>query len=430
MRDLNGQCQRSEDNFRIPCGNSHIDVFLGKPAAVVKPEKRMFPMTDAQIEEVLVSEGVMSPCLYDVIDEAQKILVILPDATRKSGAEKFLPNITAYAKQKGKTLNFIIAVGTHRQPTEAELRKIMTSEIYEEYSGNILRHDSENYADMDFYGITKRKTTVLLNKAYREHDTIITIGSVSYHYFAGYGGGRKLIFPGIGGHKAITANHKLAIDPVKKQRHEYAVTGNLKNNPVHDDLVESVMIARAGHNFYAVNTILTEEGEIADMVCGDLFLSHLEACSRLDSYCLYEPEKKFDLLLVSAGGYPKDINMIQSQKYLDRVLPLVSEGGRIVFFAQCPDGYGNKFFEDFFDVKLSSDMLNGLIHDYKINRQTAFNLKSNLERYEVFLYSDFSEYDCERMGFKKLADLSAIRRLADSSDNIGFVPYPADLFVK
>jgi len=430
MRDSNAQCPRSADNFRLACGNSAVDIALPKTAEIIKAEKRMTAMTDGQIKDVLSADGVMSPNLYETIEDAEKILVVLPDATRKSGAEKILPELTAYAQEKGKELNFIIAVGTHRQPTEAELKRIMTPEIYEKYSGSILRHDSENYADMDFYGITKRKTTVLLNKAYRLHDTIITIGSVSYHYFAGYGGGRKLIFPGLGGHKAITANHKLAIDPVEKKRHINAVTGNLRNNPVHDDLVEAVMIARSGHNFYAVNTILTEDGEIADMVCGDLFMSHIEACNRLDSYCLYEAEEKFDLLFVSAGGYPKDINMIQSQKYLDRVLPLVQEGGRIVFFAQCPDGYGNKFFEDFFDVKLSSDMLKGLMDDYKINRQTAFNLKSNLERFEVYLYSDFSEKDCERMGFLKLADLSGVSHLAAGAGRIGFVPFPSDLFVK
>jgi nickel-dependent lactate racemase len=430
MKDSKEQCQKSAANFQAAFGASSVEINLPKQAHIVKAEKKMFPMTDEQIEEVLTSEGVMSPNLFDVVDEANKILIILPDSTRKSGAEKILPAITAYAEEKGKELSFIIAVGTHRQPTEMELKKIMTPEIYAKYSGSIIPHDSENYADMDFYGITKRKTTVLLNKAYRLHDTIITIGSVSYHYFAGYGGGRKLIFPGIAGYKAITANHKLAIDPVAKRRHAKAVTGNLRNNPVHDDIVEAVMIARSGHNFYAINTILTEEGEIADMVCGDLFLSHIEACNRLDSYCLYEADGEFDLLFVSAGGYPKDINMIQSQKYLDRVLPLMKEGGRLVFFAQCPDGYGNKFFEDFFDVKLSAEMLKGLMDDYKINRQTAFNLKSNLERFEVFLYSDFSEADCDRMGFVKLADIGAVSHLAAGAESIGYVPYPADLFVK
>lgn len=430
MRDSKEQCQRSADRFSLACGNDNVEIALPKAAEVIKTQKNMTAMTQEEIDNVLSAEGVMSPSLYETIDDAEKILVILPDATRKSGAEKILPQLTAYAENKGKQLDFIIAVGTHRQPTIAELNKIMTPDIYEKYADNIIRHDSENYADMDFYGITKRKTTVLLNKAYRLHDTVITIGSVSYHYFAGYGGGRKLIFPGIAGHKAITANHKLAIDPMLRKRHDKAVTGNLKHNPVHDDIVDALMIARSGHTFYAVNTILTEDGNIADMVCGDLFMSHIETCSRLDSYCLYEAENEFDLLFVSAGGYPKDINMIQSQKYLDRVLPLAKEGGRIVFFAQCPDGYGNKFFEDFFDVRYSAEMLKGLMDDYKINRQTAFNLKSNLERFEVYLYSDFSDHDCERMGFLKLADISAVSVLAEGADRIGFVPYPADLFVK
>ncbi len=54
--------------------------------------------------------------------------------------------------------------------------------------------------------------------------------------------------------------------------------------------------------------------------------------------------KKYDLAFLSAGGFPKDINMVQAQKSLDRIIPLLADGAKVVFFAECRDGYGNSFF--------------------------------------------------------------------------------------
>lgn len=428
MRDSNEPCQKSAAETVFPYGRGFLTVNID--ADCIGSANKAAALSDSEIYEKLFGDAVMSYPVRETIEDAEKILIILPDATRRSGAEQVLPFIVRTAEEFGKEIGFMIAVGTHRQPTEDELKSIMTAGIYEKYKDAVIPHDSEDYTSMDFYGITKRKTTVLINKAYREHDTIITLGSVSYHYFAGYGGGRKLIFPGIAAKKAIEANHKLAIDPGTKKRHDKAVTGNLRNNPVHDDMVECLMIARSKHTFFAVNTILDEEGRIADMVCGDLFVSHIQAAQRLDEICQVSTEKKYDLLLLSAGGFPKDINMVQAQKYLDRVIPLMKEGGIIVFFAECPDGYGNSYFQEFFDIKTSGEMLSELMKDYRINRQTAYNLKSNLERFDVYLYSSFSKEETERMGFKKLSDVAEIEGLAKGAASRAAVIHPADIFVR
>ena len=54
--------------------------------------------------------------------------------------------------------------------------------------------------------------------------------------------------------------------------------------------------------------------------------------------------KKYDLAIVSPGGYPKDINLYQSQKALAHTIPLVRRGGDLVLFAECPDGLGARIF--------------------------------------------------------------------------------------
>lgn len=430
MKDTNGQCQRSAGRTELLYGSSVLGIDIPKDFDIVASASGITPLDSEEVEQLLYGEAMLSYPLEEVIAEAENILIVLPDATRLSGAEQLLPMILDSIEQAEKNFHFIIASGTHRPPTQDELKTILTPDIFARYGDRVLPHKADDYSMMDFYGVTKRKTTVLINKAYREHDTIITIAAVSYHYFAGYGGGRKMIFPGIAGEKAITANHRLALDASTGKRHEKAVTGNLKNNPVHDDMVEAVMIARSDHTFFSVNTLLTDEGRIGGMVCGDMFMSHIKAAEMLDEHCLVDADKKYDLLIVSAGGYPKDINLIQAQKYLDRVTPLLKDGGNVVFVAELRDGYGNKYFEDFFDISDSKAMLASLMQDYRINRQTAFNLKSNLEKYKVYLYSMFSDEDCERIGFSKLEKPEDVAALAAEAETIAVITHPADIFVK
>lgn len=428
MTDTNGQCQRSADNIQIAYGKEVIDLKLPKPADVIDVVFDKAPLTDEKLTDILENRAIYSYGQTEIVEDANKILIVLPDSTRKSGAERILPGLMAKIEELGKEFHFIVAVGTHRPPSEDELKAILTPDIYEKHADKLIKHNSDDYDMHDYYGVTKRKTTVLINKAYREHDTIITIGSVSYHYFAGYGGGRKMIVPGLASKKTIMANHKLALDAAAKKRHTGAVTGNLRQNPVHDDIVDAIMIARSGHTFFAVNTLLNNEGELIDLTCGDLFMSHMKAAELLDGMSGVDASAKYDFAVLSAGGAPKDINMIQAQKSLDRIAPMLAEGAKVVFFARCPDGYGNKFFQEFFDKATSGDMLDGLIDDYQINRQTAYNLKTKLEAFEVYLYSDFTEEDCKRMGFKKLADPQEAVKLAENAQKTAFFPHAYNIF--
>lgn len=428
MTDTNEPCQRSADKIEVACGKETISITLPKPADVIDASIEKSPLTDEEILKALENDCVYSYGLTEVIEDAENILIVLPDSTRKSGAERILPYIMENIEKQSKNFHFIIAVGTHRAPTENELKTILTPEIYSKYADRLITHDSDNYDEHDFYGITKRKTTVLINKAYRAHDTIISIGSVSYHYFAGYGGGRKMIVPGIAAKKTIMANHKLALNAMTRARHEHAVTGNLRNNPVHDDLVDAIMIARATHTFFAVNTLLDNSARIIDMTCGDLFMSHIKAAEILDGLAAVDVDKKYDFAVLSAGGFPKDINMVQAQKSLDRIAPMLADGAKVAFFAECGDGYGNKFFQEFFDKSTSQEMLDELLSEYQINRQTAYNLKAKLERFDVYLYSAFSEADCKRMGFKKLSGAAQAAKLAESAENIAFIPHAYNIF--
>lgn len=408
--------------MKVKYSKELIDIQLNKKIEELYRNFSLPTLSKEEIIHTLNQNPVYSDGLDNVISQATRILIILPDVTRKSGAEIFLDEIIKKIEEEKKDFSIIFAIGTHRQLTEDEQKSILTEDIFNKYKQKILKHDCEDIDLHEYYGKTKNNTPILINRAYLEHDTIIPIASVSYHYFAGFGGGRKMIVPGIAAKKTIMANHSLVLDAKNKTKHKYAITGNLKLNPVHDDLVYCLMLARRGKTFFLINTILNEASKVVYVSGGDLFMSHIAATEKLKELTSIKISKKYDAAIISCGGFPKDINLVQAQKSLDRGCKIVNDGGKIIFFAKCQDGYGNKYFEDFFDIQSSEEMFDILLKDYQINRQTAFNLKSILEKYEVYIYSDFNKNDLERMGFKRLDNPDQINDILKEDNEIAFIP--------
>ncbi|BAI81589.1 conserved hypothetical protein [Deferribacter desulfuricans SSM1] len=421
-------CLRLGDKMKISYGKGFIDVNINKDYDLYQLKIDSAPLSGKEILERLDNEPIYSENLTYFIKHARKILFIVPDITRKSGLQIFIKDLIEKIETFKKEFSIIFATGTHRKVTDEEKKWILTEEVYNKYKHLLIDHDPDNMDNLVYFGKTKNGTPILLNKAYLEHDTIIPIASVSYHYFAGFGGGRKMILPGIAARKSALNNHKLVLDERNMRKHPLATTGNLKQNPVNDDIVEAVMIARRGKFFFTINTILNDKGEIIDLTCGDLFMSHIEATERLKKYTMITANKKYDTIIVSCGGYPKDINMVQAQKSLDRVIPIAANNANIIFFAECVDGYGNNYFEEFFDITTSEEMFKTLIKDYQINRQTAYSLKIKTENYNVFLYSNFSESDCKRMGFIKINSIEEINNIINNANNIAIVPDAYNVF--
>lgn len=408
--------------LQIKYSKETLHINLSKDVDHLLKPLNLAPLTKDELFKVLNDEPIYSDGLENVIKQSNRALIILPDITRKSGAEFFLKEITEIFEKFNKDFSIIFATGTHRKLSVDEMKSILTKELYEKYKNCIIIHDPDDIDSHVYFGKTRTNTPILINRAYMEHDTIIPIASVSYHYFAGFGGGKKMIVPGIAARKTAMSNHKLVLDETNKKKNEYAKTGNLKNNPVSDDLVSCVMLARGGKTFFLINTILNDEDKVVYVSGGDLFMSHIAATEKLKELTSIKVSKTYDAAIVSCGGFPKDINLIQAQKSLDRACTIVKKGGKIFFFAKCEDGYGNRDFEEFFRHKSSKEMFDILLTDYQINRQTAYNLKSILEKYDVYLYSNFDKLNTERIGFKKLEDVNDINLLISDCSSVAYVP--------
>jgi nickel-dependent lactate racemase len=238
---------------------------------------------------------------------------------------------------------------------------------------------------------------VEVNRALTEFDHVVLIGGVTFHYFAGFTGGRKLICPGLASSRTVGATHKLAFDCEINDRRVGVAPGKLDGNPVHEAFVEAASFANIS---FAINTIVDDSGVATDVFCGDWLASHRDACEKYAADYTITIAEKRDIVIVSCGGYPFDLNMIQAHKALEGASKACNDGGTIVFVAECADGLGRKDFLDWFDCENSSQMAERLCEKYQVNGQTAWSLMKKSERFKIKMASVLDQETAGKMSIE------------------------------
>jgi nickel-dependent lactate racemase len=341
-------------------------------------EKR--PLSDAEIGSRL-DTPIDSPPLEEIVAPGQTVLFVVPDATRQTAAGQVVNLLVRRLIANGTAsheIRIIFATGIHRKVTETEKAAILTPFIAQRIK--TLDHDPRDLMQIRRFGETSRGLPVELNRALTEHDHVILVGGVTFHYFAGFTGGRKLICPGLASARTVSDTHKLAFDCDSRTRNEGVGPGRLDGNPVHEAFMEAVSQVDP---IFAINTIVNSAGEATDIFCGNWISSHRKACEIYASENTIEIGEKRDLVIVSCGGYPFDINMIQAHKALEMASAACTEGGKMIIIAECTDGLGRDDFLNWFDAKDSSEMAGILCEKYQVNGQTAWSLLRKAERFEI-----------------------------------------------
>jgi nickel-dependent lactate racemase len=215
-----------------------------------------------------------------------KVLTVVNDATRRTPTDSILEYIWDYVKSG----DFIVATGTHRQPTSQELSTIFGKWL-PHIEPRLARHDCYDSSLMIELGNTKYGTPVKLNKALFNADVILTINSVEPHFFAGFTGGRKSIIPGLASFETIQKNHCLAKD-VK------AVSLNLETNPLHEDLEDGLALLK-NKTIITVQCVTDRDGAIIDIHSGELKEAFHKACKTSEQYYTVATPQKYDIVIAN-----------------------------------------------------------------------------------------------------------------------------------
>ncbi|AKB81961.1 Transcriptional regulator [Methanosarcina barkeri 3] len=274
---------------------------------------------------------IKSRRLSEIVSPDSKVAIIVSDVTRPTPTAKLLPPLLDelyLGGTKDENITIVFALGLHRNQTEEESRKLVGEEIYKKI--RCIQHDTGRCRRI---GVTSRGTPIEIFEDILDADVVIGTGSIEFHYYAGYSGGAKSVLPGVSSRETVITNHKMMID-------EKAVSGRI-DGPVRQDMEEAAKIF--GLDFI-LNVVLDSKKEIVAAVAGDFIEAHRKGVEVVDS--MYKvPVEPADAVIVSCGGFPKDINLFQANKALDNATQAVKEGGSIILVAECAEGIGNQVYE-------------------------------------------------------------------------------------
>lgn len=385
------------DSFPLEYDSGRFEILGGSVDAAY--------LTDAEIGDALNRPTDSLP-LEEIVSPGESVLIVVPDATRRTGSGQIVNLIVRRLIANGTApheITIIFATGIHRRVTEEEKADVLTPFIFQRIK--TLDHDPRDLAQIVRLGETSGGIDVELNRALVERDHVITVGGVQFHYFAGFTGGRKSICPGLASARTIAATHKLAFDCETLSRREGVDTGLLDGNAVHEAFVEAAAFAAPR---FAINTITNDDGSIASLFCGDWLASHRAACLRYAEQHTIAISEKRDIVIASCGGYPYDVNLIQAHKALEAASHACNDGGTIILLAECVDGLGRDDFINWFDADGSDRLARKLCDRYQVNGQTAWSLLKKAERFDIRLCSELDDSAIKKMRLKRLnvADLT------------------------
>ena len=348
--------------------------------------------------------------LAEIVQPGEQIIIITSDITRYTGSEIYLPILVEELNCCGipdHDIEIIIALGIHRKQSTEEHRRIL-GDIY----GRITVHDHEcdDPEQLVDLGQTSSGLPVQINQRVMAADRVIVTGTIGLHYFAGFGGGRKSLVPGVASRTTCMATHFAIFNPPQQGgRNAKACTANLDGNPVHQAILEAAQMIKPD---FLLNTVLTTDKQIAKVFCGELEQAHLAGCELAQTLYTAPVKQPADLAIVSCGGHPKDINFIQAHKALDYGVQAVRQGGTVILLAACPDGFGNATFFDWFNYEDLDIFEKALRSRYEINGQTAWSTLSKARSWRVILISELDREQTEKMGMEKANHLDEALQMA------------------
>jgi nickel-dependent lactate racemase len=224
----------------------------------------------------------------------------------------------------------LVATGTHRANTDAELRAMFGDEVVDEV--RIVNHDSRASDTHRWMGTFGDGVPVWLNEQWVDADVRITTGFVEPHFFAGFSGGPKMVAPGLAALDTV-----LVLHDAKRIGDPRATWGVTQGNPVHDDV--RAIAAAAGGVTYSFDVVLNTRQEVIEAFGGDVLEMHATAIERARAVAMAPVEAPFDVVVTSGAGFPLDQNLYQSVKGMSAAAQVARPDGLIVCAAECGDGF-------------------------------------------------------------------------------------------
>ena len=400
-----------------------IKITGAKSVEVLNPD----PMPEIEdIQEafrVCVEEGaIASGPLRERITASDKVTIVVSDITRSWMHQGDILTLLGHYLHDTMEVPFenicvLIALGTHRKSSEQEKEIIAGSYLYQNVK--VIDHDCDG--DNVPVGTTSRGTKVYVNPLITGNRRVIVVGGTVHHMMAGFGGGRKNILPGVASRQTIRENHQRALDPNLAHSDPRVGCALLEDNPINEDMNEAAALVDVA---YGINIVVATSGRFSGLFGGDLYEAWKESC-RFQKKC-YEKwiDREADIVIVSSGGAPKDMNLYQGCKGMMNGMRAMKEGGRMLWLCKCPEGCGAPDYTEWLKPLKDNRLDAALRADFTIGGFIFYLTVENLKKGECRILTTIEGDTTEPMGMKAFTDASEFVKGIDFTDKTVYViPY-------
>lgn len=334
--------------------------------------------------------------LRETVHAGDKVCILCADVTRAwNHSEQFVIYIINELNGAGVPdgdISILFAQGTHREQTAEENARVVGEEVCRRV--RLYQHHSRNREELVHVGDTSRGTPVWLNRRAAEADKVILVDGITIHLFAGYGGGRKLVLPGVAGWDSIQRNHCHALaahfgDGINPDTR----SGKLQGNPVSDDMMEAM---RMIDPCFLVHSMVNAEGRICGMVGGDPCEAWLKGTEMVHAMQRAPFREKADVTITCAGGYPKDVSLYQGTKCFDPAMVTTKPGGIIIGMIAAEDIKEPPEYLGSFRYDSMADMEKDLRREFSIPFFAAFNIFCQAHAFTCYLVTRKENFEAVR----------------------------------
>lgn len=333
--------------------------------------------------------------LREQISADDMVTIVVSDITRcwmKQG--RILDILGPYLHEKmgipHENITILVALGTHRASSEAELKVIAGDYMYEHC--RVVQHDCD--AECTYIGTTAHGTRVEVNPLIVGRKVIVVAGTV-HHMMAGFGGGRKSILPGVSSRETIRQNHCRSMHPFEAHSNPKSNCSLLEDNPVNEDMNEAAALAEVA---FSINIVMSTNGKHSAFFCGKLHEAWLESCMYQRRNYEKPIDYQADVVVLSSGGAPKDMNLYQGFKALKNAVNCVKEGGEAIWLCKCPEGCGAPDYSSWLQPLLEGHLDESLRKEFTIGGFIFYLTVESLGQIKCRIMSEMGNDIVQPMG--------------------------------
>ncbi len=367
-----------------------------------------------------------APPLEKILTSSDKIAILIEDNTRNSPKKHILRILLEYLNNLSippDNISILVALGTHQPLSQEELEYTYGQDVVNRYS--FYNHDCRA-DDLVAVGTLKSGATVKINRLAYEADFRIGIGSIFPHPLNGFGGGGKIIFPGVANFDAILEHHL-------RYSFRNIVLGCLEKNSFYEEI--SAMAEAAGLDFI-INSVLDHNDNLFGVVSGNPFSAHRTGANICREIITKKFKQKSDVTIISAFPYTQ---ATQLMKPLEPASIITKESGVVILSGKCTSRFQPEYldackkFREMNKGNLKESLFNCFDNNRRIIKEGAPELNMSLAQvilainsYRVILFSkEVSREDTEKLGFIHADTIEGAIRISEKyvkNPSVNIVP--------